>query len=271
MEKSTIAHENINQETNNQEDNMTETNKPENINQTATNPNNEDNMTATNTEKTNTANINIEKLKDLYSAIKKDYAGLNENEKSSAVKSYNMGHNLSMLHKDNQYRNLTDNNGNLFNSWQSFCEEGCVFTRAYADKLMKSAATQDKLEQMGVTSIKQSVANLYALHKAKTNDLDLDLAEVWKKATGSNPEAFPTRTDVKRAINPESHTPKRTTKVANDLPSLLSALKAFTLSDEDKQQVRQVLDELLNAGSANPIQEESPETTITAEPVKLSA
>ena len=245
----------------NKENNMIENHEQETINQETTNK--EDTMPETNTTTTNIAN---EELTNIYTAIKKDYAGITSNEKSSAAKSYNMGHNLSMLHKDNQYRNLTDNNGNLFNSWQSFCEEGCVFTRAYADKLMKSAATQDKLEQMGVTSIKQSVANLYALHKAKTNDLDLDLAEVWKKATGSNPEAFPTRTDVKRAINPESHTPKRTTKVANDLPSLLSALKAFTLSDEDKQQVRQVLDELLKAE-----QEDSPETTVTAEPVKLSA
>ena len=228
--------------------------------------NKENNMTETNTEKTNTANIDIEKLKDLHSAIKKDYAGLSENEKSSAVKSYNMGHNLNMLHKDEQYRNLTDNNGNQFKSWQSFCEEGCGFTRAYADKLMKSTAPQDELEQAGVTSIKQSVANLYALRKAKTNDPNLDLAEVWKKATGNNPEAFPSRNAVQKAINPEFHAPKRTTKIANDLPSLLSALKAFSLSDEDKQQVRQVLDELLKAE-----QEDSPETTVTAEPVKLSA
>ena len=271
MEKSTIAHETINQETNNQEDNMTETNKPETINQTATNPNKEDNMTASNTEKTNTANIDIEKLKDLHSAIKKDYVGLSENEKSSAVKSYNMGHNLNLLHEDGQYRNLPDNNGNQFKTWQSFCEEGCGFTRAYADKLMKIAAIQDELEETGATTVKQSVANLYALHNAKKGNPDLNLAEVWKKATENNPEAFPTRKDVLSAINPGSHTPKRTTKVANDLPSLLSAIKAFTLSDEDKQQVRQVLDELLNGGRANPIHEDSPETIITAEPVKLSA
>lgn len=255
--------DNHNQETtNNQENNMTENHNQETIN------NQENNMTGTNTTATAITN---DELKEFYSAIKKDYAGLNENEKSSAVKSYNMGHNLNMLHKDEQYRNLTDNNGNQFKSWQSFCEEGCDFTRAYADKLMKSVVIQDELEQAGVTSIKQSVANLYAIHTAEKKDSALNIAELWKKATGNNPEAFPTRKDVRKAINPESHTPKRTTKVANDLPSLLSALKAFTLSDEDKQQVRQVLDELLNAGSANPIQEESPETTITAEPVKLSA
>lgn len=261
--KTSTTHTADNQKTtNNQENNMTENHNQETIN------NQENNMTGTNTTATAITN---DELKEIYSAIKEDYAGLNENEKSSAVKSYNMGHNLNMLHKDNQYRNLTENNGNQFKNWQTFCEEGCGFTRAYADRLMKCTPTQDMLEQMGVTSIKQSVANLYALYKAKTDDPNLDLAEVWKKATGDNPEAFPTRKDVKSAINPDFHTPKRTTKVANDLPSLLSALKAFTLSDEDKQQVRQVLDELLNAGSANPIQEDSPETTITAEPEKLSA
>ena len=250
----------------NKENNMNENHEQETINQETTNQ--EDTMPETNTT---TTNITNDELKEFYSAIKEDYAGLNENEKSSAVKSYNMGHNLNMLHKDNQYRNLTENNGNQFKNWQTFCEEGCGFTRAYADRLMKCNPTQDMLERMGVTSIKQSVANLYMLYTAKTNDPDLDLAEVWKKATGDNPEAFPSRNAVQKAINPEFHAPKRTTKIANDLPSLLSALKAFTLSDEDKQQVRQVLDELLNAGSANPIQEESPETTITAEPVKLSA
>ena len=262
MKKNRINPETKKQEITNKEVIMTDNHNQETIN------NQENNMTGTNTTATAITN---DELKEIYSAIKEDYAGLNENEKSSAVKSYNMGHNLNMLHKDNQYRNLTENNGNQFKNWQTFCEEGCGFTRAYADRLMKCTPTQDLLEQMGVTSIKQSVANLYTLYKAKTNDPDLDLAEVWKKATGDNPEAFPTRKDVKSAINPESHTPKRTTKVANDLPSLLTAIKGLTLSDEDKQQVQQALNDLLNAGSTNPTQEEESPKDINVEQEKLSA
>jgi len=264
--------ETINQETTNKENTMPETNKPETVNQTVSNPNQEDNMTETNTEKTNTANIDIEKLKDLHSQIQKDYAGLTHNEKSSAAKSYDIGHNLTLLHNDNLYQQLSNHRGNPFKSWGDFCEMGCEFSRAYADKLMKSAAIQDELEQAGVTSIKQSVANLYALRKAKKNDPDLDLAEVWKKATDNAKKAFPSRKKVQEAIDMESHAPKKISQVKkgnntpHDLTSLLTAIQAITLSDEDKQQVRQVLDALLKAE-----QEDSPETPVTAEPVKLSA
>ena len=231
--------------------------------------NKEDTMSETNTTTTNIAN---EELTNIYTAIKKDYAGLASNEKSSAAKSYSIGHNLILLHTGNQYQQLSDRHGNPFKSWGDFCELGCEFTRAYADKLMKSAAIQDELEQAGVTTRKQSVANLYALHKAKKNDPDLDLAEVWKKATDNAKKAFPSRKKVQEAIDMESHAPKKISQVKkgnntpHDLTSLLTALKAFTLSDEDKQQVRQVLDALLKAD-----QEDSPELPVTAEPVKLSA
>lgn len=258
MEKNTINPETKKQEITNKEVIMTDNNKQENIKQ-------EDKMTESANNTTS-----IEELMKRYNAIKENYAGLNENEKSSAVKSYNMGCNLNMLRKDDQYRNLLDNNGNPFKTWKSFCEEGCGFTRAYADKLMKSAAIQDELEQAGVTTVKQSITNLYSLHTAQKNT-SLDIAEVWERASENNTEAFPTRNAVQKAINPESHTPKRTTKVANDLPSLLTAIKGLTLSDEDKQQVQQALNDLLNAGSTNPTQEEESPKDINVDHEKLSA
>ena len=291
MEKSTIAHETINQETNNQEDNMTENNKQiinkennmienheqETLNQETTNQ--EDTMPETNTTTTNIAN---EELTNIYTAIKKDYAGLASNEKSSAAKSYSIGHNLILLHTGNQYQQLSDRHGNPFKSWGDFCELGCEFTRAYADKLMKSAAIQDELEQAGVTTRKQSVANLYALHKAKKNDPDLNLADVWKKASDNAKKAFPSRKKVQEAIDSESHATKKINPVkkssnaTHDLTSLLTAIKAITLSKEDLQTVRQVLDELLKSETADDSseqagQEGSPDTTLEAEPVKLSA
>lgn len=239
---------------------MTENNKQENIIQ-------EDKMT----KSTNQNTTNIEDLMNRYIAIKENYARLNENARSSAIKSYNMGYNLNLLHKDDQYRNLHDNNRNPFKTWKSFCEEGCGFTRAYADKLMKSANVQDNLEQKGITTVKQSITNLYSLHTAQKKNSALDVAEVWEKASDNNTEAFPTRHAVQKAINPESQVSKRISKVTNDLPSLLTAIKGLILSDEDKQQVQQVLNELLNAWNTNPPQEDESPKVINAEQKKLSA
>ena len=261
----------------NKENNMIENHEQETINQETNNQ--EDNMTETNTTTTNIAN---EELTNIYTAIKKDYAGLTSNEKSSAAKSYSIGHNLILLHNDDLYRQLSDRHGNPFKSWGDFCELGCEFTRAYADKLMKSAAIQDELEQAGVTSSKQSVANLYALHKAKKNDPELNLAAVWKKASDNAKKAFPSRKKVQEAIDSESHAPKKINQVkksnsaTHDLTSLLAAIKATTLSKDDLQTVRQVLDELLKSEIADDSseqagQEGSPDTTIEAETVKLSA
>ena len=241
--------------------------------------NKEDTMSETNTTTTNIAN---EELTNIYTAIKKDYAGLASNEKSSAAKSYSIGHDLILLHTGNLYQQLSDRHGNPFKSWGDFCEVGCEFTRAYADKLMKSAAIQDELEKAGVTTRKQSVANLYALHKAKKNDPELNLADVWKKASDNAKKAFPSRKKVQEAIDSESNAPRKSSQVKKssnthlDLTSLLTAIKGIKLSREDLQTVRQALDELLKSETADDSSEQagqkgSSDTTIEAEPVKLSA
>ena len=279
--KTSTTHTADNQETtNNQENNMTD-----NHNQETTNnqENKEDTMSETNQEATtNNTTLSIPELEKIHAEIKEDYAGLSANEKSSAAKSCNMGRNLILLHKDNLYRQLSNHRGNPFKSWGDFCEVGCEFTRAYADKLMKSAAIQDELEQAGVTTRKQSVANLYALHKAKKNDPELNLADVWKKASDNAKKAFPSRKKVQEAIDSESNAPGKSSQVKKssnthlDLTSLLTAIKGIKLSREDLQTVRQALDELLKSETADDSseqagQEGSPDTTLEAEPVKLSA
>ena len=245
--------------------------------------NKEDTMSETNQEATTSnTTLSIDELTKIHAEIKKDYAGLSANEKSSAAKSYNMGRNLSLLHKDNLYQQLSNHRGNPFKYWGDFCEIGCEFSRAYADKLMKSVAIQDALEQAGVTTIKQSVANLYSLHNAKKNDPELNLAEVWKKATGNVKNAFPSRKKVQDAINLKSNAPRKSSQVKKssnthlDLTSLLTAIKGIKLSEEDVQKVRQALDELLNSETADDSseqagQEDTPDTTLEAEPVKISA
>ena len=193
----------------------------------------------------------IDELERIHDEIKTNFSELNNNEKSSAEKSYNVGHKLTQLHTDNLYRHLSDDNGKQFKTWGTFCDKGCGFTRAYADKLMKSAAIQDELEKAGLTTIKQSVANLYAIHKARHDAPETDIGGVWKTATHDDPQAFPPRKDVQKAINPESHASKsgkRTKRVApSDFKSLLEAIKGITLSDENKKQLREILDEPVSA------------------------
>ena len=151
----------------------------------------------------NTGNADLEKLKGMLSDIRQNFEALGANEKSSADKSYVIGRNLTELHKENRYRQLKDEDGNCFKKWQDFCEKGCGFSRVYADKLMKSAAIQDRLEASEVTTIKQSVANLYRLHIADKKP-SIDIKTVWQKATKDNPDAFPTRNAVLKAITPHA-------------------------------------------------------------------
>ena len=152
----------------------------------------------------NIGNANIEELEGKLSAIRQNFEALGTNEKSSADKSYAIGRNLTELHEKNRYRQLNDEDGNCFKKWQDFCEKGCGFSRIYADKLMKSAAIQDRLEASEVTTIKQSVANLYMLHIAEKKH-SIDIKTIWEKATETTSDAFPARNAVLKAIGPHAH------------------------------------------------------------------
>ena len=152
-------------------------------------------------DNSNNGNANIEELEGKLSAIRQNFEALGANEKSSADKSYVIGCDLTELHKENRYRQLKDEEGNRFKKWQDFCEKGCGFSRVYADKLMKCAAIQDRLEASEVTKIKQSVANLYMLHIAEKKH-SIDIKTIWQVASKSTPDAFPARSAVSKAINP---------------------------------------------------------------------
>ena len=151
--------------------------------------------------KTKKGSGEVDKLQEEFDEIRQNIEGLSSNEKSSADKSFIIGRNLIKLHSENHYRQLTDEDGNCFKKWQDFCEKGCGFSRTYADKLMKCAKMQERLEASRVTTIKQSVANLYRLHVAEEKH-SIDIETVWKEATKSTPDAFPTRSEVSKAINP---------------------------------------------------------------------
>ena len=151
---------------------------------------------------TSTENANIDELKGKFDAIRQNFEALGASEKSSAGTSYLIGRNLIELHEGNRYRQLKDEDGNNFKAWQDFCEKGCGFSRIYADRLMRCAKVQDRLENAGVTTVKQSVANLYMLHAAEGKH-SIDIAAVWKAATGNSPEVFPERKAVSSAIHPQ--------------------------------------------------------------------
>ncbi len=183
-------------------------------------------------DNSNNGNANIEELEGKLSAIRQNFEALGANEKSSADKSYVIGRNLTELHKENRYRQLKDEEGNCFKKWQDFCEKGCGFSRVYADKLMKSAAIQDRLAASEVTTIKQSVANLYMLHIAEKKH-SIDIKTIWKEATEDNPDAFPARSAVSKAINPYAPSSAKTNfrakffKELSDLDLTVSEKKAL--------------------------------------------
>ena len=152
---------------------------------------------------TNKGNAEIDKLQEKWTKIRQNFEGLRANEKSSADKSFLIGLNLIELHAEYRYRNLTDEDGNGFKKWQDFCMKGCGFSRIYADKLMNAAEMQKRLEASNLTTIKQSVANLYMLHIAEKKH-SINIEAVWKEATKSIPDAFPARNEVLKAINPHA-------------------------------------------------------------------
>ena len=203
----------------------------------------------------NTGNADLEKLKGMLSDIRQNFEALGANEKSSADKSYVIGRNLTELHKENRYRQLKNENGNCFKKWQDFCEKGCGFSRVYADKLMKSAAIQDRLETSEVTTIKQSVANLYMLHIAEKKH-SIDIKTTWKEATEDNPDAFPARSAVSKAINPYTQgsanpTPKdkfikelfALDLTANEQKALAAIIKKWNAAHEETAEVADAADE----------------------------
>lgn len=172
----------------------------------------------------NNENANLEKLEEKFAVIRQNFEELTANDKSSADKSYVIGRYLIELHTDNSYRQLKDKENNGFRTWQDFCVKGCGFSRIYADRLEKCAKMQDRLEEAGVTTVKQSVANLYMLQVAEKKH-GVIVEAVWKAATGNSPEMFPERKAVLKAINPQaksSSTPQASTfdKVRNSLKSL---------------------------------------------------
>ena len=206
-------------------------------------------------DNSNNGNANIEELKGKLSAIRQNFEALGANEKSSANKSYIIGRNLTELHKEYRYRLLTDEDGNCFKKWQDFCEKGCGFSRVYADKLMKSAAIQDRLEASEVTKIKQSVANLYMLHIAEKKH-SIDIKTIWQMASKSTPDAFPARSAVSKAINPYTQgSAKPTPKdkfikelsaldlTANEQKALAAIIKKWNKAHEEKAEAAEAADE----------------------------
>ena len=203
----------------------------------------------------NTGNADLEKLKGMLSDIRQNFEALGANEKSSADKSYVIGRNLTELHKENRYRQLMDEEGNCSKNWQDFCEKRCGFSRAYADKLMKSAAIQDRLAASEVTTIKQSVANLYMLHIAEKKH-SIDIKTIWQEATEDNPDAFPARSAVSKAINPYAPSSAKTNfrakffKELSDLDltdtqrkTLEAIIKKWNAAHEEKAEVADAADE----------------------------
>ena len=184
----------------------------------------------------NIGNANIEELEGKLSAIRQNFEALGTNEKSSADKSYAIGRNLTELHEKNRYRQLNDEDGNCFKKWQDFCEKGCGFSRIYADKLMKSAAIQDRLAASEVTTIKQSVANLYMLHIAEKKH-SIDIKTTWKEATEDNPDAFPARSAVLKAINPHA----QNHNMSNPGKKFFAGLSKLDLTDQEREILNSII------------------------------
>jgi len=183
-----------------------------------------------NINNTNKGNAEIDKFQEKFTEIRQNFEGLSANEKSSADKSFVIGRNLIELRTENRYRKLKVGEGSYFKKWQDFCEKGCGFSKAYADKLMNCAKVQGRLEASQVTTIKQSVANLYVLHIAEKK-YSIDIETVWKKATGSTPDAFPTRSEVLKAINPhaQNHSTSKPGK------KFFAGLSKLDLTDQERE------------------------------------
>ena len=184
----------------------------------------------------NKGNAEIDKFQKKFTEIRQNFEGLSANEKSSADKSYVIGRNLTELHKENRYRQLMDEEGNCSKNWQDFCEKRCGFSRAYADKLMKSAAIQDRLAASEVTTIKQSVANLYMLHIAEKKH-SIDIKTTWKEATEDNPDAFPARSAVLKAINPHA----QNHNMSNPGKKFFAGLSKLDLTDQEREILNSII------------------------------
>ena len=177
----------------------------------------------------NKMDVELDRFQGQFDEIRQNFAALSTDEKSSASKSNVIGRNLCELRAENRYRQLKDKDGKGFQTWQKFCEKGCEFSRIYADKLMKCTGIQERLEVSGVTTIKQSVANLYALHVAEKNN-HIDIVTVWKEATGSTPDVFPARSAVLKAINPRALGSAKT----NPRAKFIKELYGLDLTDSEK-------------------------------------